>query len=334
MKYKSIVISRTDSIGDVVLTLPLAGWLKQHYPDVRITFLGAAYTRPVAEACVHVDDFIEWAPDGSWRLTVGQEIISRADLIIHVFPRKEIAVFAKEIGIPDRLGTTNRFYHWSTCNKLAAFSRKRSDLHESQLNFKLLSRVTGSPVPCLSEISGLYGLEKLVPLKAELSGLTDKKRFNLILHPKSKGSAREWGQENFSKLIGLLPRSTFRIFITGTEQEGKLLREAGFFNGSSPVTDLTGRLTLAELISFIAATDGLVAASTGPLHLAAALGKHALGLYPPIRPMHPGRWAPAGKNASFISLEKNCSKCRKTNDCECMRLITPEQVAEKLYQNL
>ena len=33
---KKIVISRTDSIGDVALTLPLAGILKSKYPDVRI----------------------------------------------------------------------------------------------------------------------------------------------------------------------------------------------------------------------------------------------------------------------------------------------------------
>ena len=30
--YRKIIISRTDSIGDVVLTLPLAGLLKKYYP--------------------------------------------------------------------------------------------------------------------------------------------------------------------------------------------------------------------------------------------------------------------------------------------------------------
>jgi ADP-heptose:LPS heptosyltransferase len=44
---KKIVISRTDSIGDVVLTLPLAGILKEKYPKAKIIFLGNTYTKPI-----------------------------------------------------------------------------------------------------------------------------------------------------------------------------------------------------------------------------------------------------------------------------------------------
>ena len=39
----SILISRADSIGDVVLTLPMAGVLKQILPGVKIIFLGKNY---------------------------------------------------------------------------------------------------------------------------------------------------------------------------------------------------------------------------------------------------------------------------------------------------
>ena len=47
------------------------------------------------------------------------------------------------------------------------------------------------------------------------------------------------------------------------------------------VTDLTGQLSLSQLVELIAHCDGLVAASTGPLHLAAAFGIRAVGLYAP-----------------------------------------------------
>jgi len=56
---KKIIISRTDSIGDVILTLPVAGVLKKHFPDSLIYFIGRQYTRPVIEACEHVDEFID-----------------------------------------------------------------------------------------------------------------------------------------------------------------------------------------------------------------------------------------------------------------------------------
>ena len=42
---KNILIVRTDRVGDVVLTLPLAGLIKKRYPECRITFLVKGYTR-------------------------------------------------------------------------------------------------------------------------------------------------------------------------------------------------------------------------------------------------------------------------------------------------
>ena len=58
-KISNILISRTDSIGDVVLTLPLAGMLKQLIPEVKIGFLGRKYTAPIINACEFVDEFID-----------------------------------------------------------------------------------------------------------------------------------------------------------------------------------------------------------------------------------------------------------------------------------
>jgi ADP-heptose:LPS heptosyltransferase len=91
-------------------------------------------------------------------------------------------------------------------------------------------------------------------------------------------------------------------------------------------------MSLENFIKFIGLADGLVAASTGPLHIASALGKHAIGLYAPMRPIHPGRWSPIGINARALVINKNCSKCRNTGDCECIRAIEPEQVARLLMK--
>jgi len=49
-----------------------------------------------------------------------------------------------------------------------------------------------------------------------------------------------------------------------------------------------------------------------------------------IKPMHPGRWAPLGKNADYFVADKECSKCKKSVHCECMENIQPESVKNKL----
>lgn len=330
--YRKIIISRTDSIGDVVLTLPLLGLIKKYYAGTDIVFLGQSYTRAVVEACEHADEFIDWKEISSLPFPEQVKYMQnlQAGLILHVFPVKEIAHLAKRAGIPERIGSTGRLYHYSTCNKLVRLSRKNSPLHEAMLNISLaFGLLKGSMIP-VEDIPGLYGMSRIKSLPEPLECLIDRERFNLILHPKSKGSAREWGSANFAKLSAMLPASEYKVFITGTAAEGAMLKEEGFFEKAGEVTDITGKMSLDEMISFIGAADGLIAASTGPLHLAAALGKVALGIYPPIRPMHPGRWSPLGKRVGYLVADKECSQCRKTGPCQCMLSISPLQVKQKL----
>lgn len=330
MLPEKIIISRTDSIGDVVLTLPVAGLLKKHFPSCKLIFLGKKYTRPVIDRCEHIDEFSDW--DEIKGLPISEQkkmfVSLGASAIIHVFPDKKIASLAKAARIPLRIGTSHRVYHLTTCNRLLNFGRKNSPLHEAQLNLKLLSPF-GIPADLqLSEFPALYGFTNTRAVPAGINDLTDKTRFNLVLHPRSKGSAREWGLDNFSKLIEILPAGKFKIFITGTKADGESMK--GFLAKNQKAEDLTGRFSLEELISFLDSCDGLVAASTGPLHIAAALGKKAIGIYAPMRPIHPGRWMPLGQNASCLVIEKNCSDCRKDLNCHCIREISAEQVRQRL----
>ena len=50
-KVDHVLLSRPDAIGDMVLTLPMAGALKAALPGVRITVLGRNYTRAVVGCC-------------------------------------------------------------------------------------------------------------------------------------------------------------------------------------------------------------------------------------------------------------------------------------------
>jgi heptosyltransferase-3 len=182
----------------------------------------------------------------------------------------------------------------------------------------------------MNELSSFYGLKAK---EKDFSGLLSRDQFNLIIHPKSKGSAKEWGLENFNNLINVLPPQDFRIFITGLKDEGELIqREAPELFDHPHVTNLTGQLNLEEMISFVGAADGLLACSTGVLHLAAALGKYALGIYAPIKPVHPGRWKPIGPFAAHLVLDKNCNKCGRDPYCECIRSISVDQVRNKLFE--
>lgn len=329
------LLSRTDSIGDVILTLPMAGFIKRLYPQSKVIFLGRSYTKDIVALSQYVDEFLNYdelekkpKPDAITQLKQ-----NKIDVCIHVFPKNEIAYLAKDAGIPLRVGTRNRFYHWVTCNKLISLSRKNSPYHEAQLNIRLLSFLSEDSAVKLQDIAALYGFTKLSQLNAEYSALVANEKLKVILHPKSKGSAREWGLHNFKALIQLLSPSQTQVFISGTAEDGvamkSFLQELKVF---PHVIDITGKMNLQQFIAFISQCDALVAASTGPLHISAALGKKAIGLFSSRRPIHPGRWAPIGVQAIALVNDPNCPVCATGKDCDCISKIAPDKVAQLILQ--
>lgn len=327
---KSILISRTDRIGDVVLTLPMAGYLKKHMPLLKIGFLCTDYTKPIVERSEHVDEIINWSDLQLLDIMNQVKKIEEYDSIVHVFPDKKIARLAKNAKVPWRIGTSHCVYNWLTCNKLVNLKRNKSFYHESQLNLILLRQFGLKEIPDLKEIATYYGIRHSVDNFH--SSYTDEK-ISIALHPKSGGSSREWSIENYDALIKLLDSSRYRIFITGSESEHSNL--APLIRNNSSVIDMVGKLTLVKFVDFLSSIDVFVAASTGPLHISAALGKIAIGLFPPKRPLFPLRWGPIGMRASYLTSGKEaCTNCRKTNICECLNSISPIKVKKEIESQL
>ena len=324
--FSNVLISRTDSIGDVILTLPMCAALKEKFPNIKIGFLGKAYTKPIIETCEYIDTFIDINDFLRSDVTINGE---KPQVIIHVLPKPEIAKKAARLKIPLRIGTRNRLYHWLWCNKLVKLSRKKSDLHEAQLNITLLRPLGITKQYTLPEIGDMYGLARLNSLSEKFISLINRDKYNLILHPKSQGSAREWPILSYIELIRILDKSKFNVFISGVEKDRAALHEL-FSAVGDDVNDIVGKMELREFMAFINQCNGLLACSTGPLHIAAALGKDALGLYSPVRPVHPGRWAPLGGNAKVFVEKDPCGKCKDAEGCTCVAKITPIAIKEYL----
>lgn len=327
---KTIIISRTDSIGDVMLTLPMCAFLKERNKNNRIIFLGRSYTKPIIENYESIDHFLNW--DDLRDLPPEQQISTiselKADVIVHVFPVKEIAILAKKSKIPERVGTSHRLFHWFTCNRRVNFTRKRSDLHEAQLNFNLLKPIIDVVIP---DLNTLINYTSFYKIKEENIGAELKNQLTgnyVVLHPKSQGSAMEWPMENYVQLARKLSDKGIKVVFTGTENEGKLFRQ--FIPEQEDIIDTTGSLTLAQLQTLIFRADALVACSTGPLHIAAFAGIKAIGLFSSRRPIHPGRWAPLGRNAVALVKDPECPRCRTGEECNCLKRITVDEVMSVL----
>lgn len=307
-----------------MLTLPLAGYLKQSIPGVQVDMLCRGYAAPVVNCCTFIDrtlavetvDIDRLFADGAY------------DTVIFAFPDRALGRAARRAKVPNRVGSSHRLHHWLTCNRLAHFSRVRSQLHEAQLNFALLKPLGIDHVPTLAEIGPLYGLQ--APRLPETDELAAAAPFNLILHPKSNGNGREWPLAHYAELAALLSSDPgITVWVTGSRAEGELLaRDGGALLAHPNVRNLCGRFDLRGLVALIGVADGLIASGTGPLHVAAALGRNTLGLFPPIEPIHIGRWGALGTNATSLSGAQRCGNCTGVQACTCMAAISPAQVAD------
>ncbi len=336
VKYKmeTVIISRTDGIGDVVLTLPMASILKDNGVK-KVIFIGKKYTRDIIATSESVDLFLDWDEIEKSENPVSFLAKLQADAIVHVFPNKKIARLAAKAKIPVRIGTSHRIFHLVYCNKLVSFSRKNSDLHEAILNLNLLkpfisvSSITKEMIPQLFRLAPDAQLSISEAEAKIVHSFLDTTKINLILHPRSQGSAREWGLDNYSSLINLLESKNFNVIVTGTNKEAESMKEFLYLNDKK-IINATGKISLAGFIHLINSADALVAASTGPLHIAAALGKVAIGLYAPMRPIFPTRWAPLGNRAHILVVDKKCNACKKGGACSCIQSLPAMDVVNIL----
>ena len=300
---RRIIVSRTDRLGDVVLTLPLLGLLGARWPDAEVVALVRRYAQPIMAASEHVHRVVEWPEHHDATDADRVELLRAidADTILHVFPRREVAAAARDAAIPRRIGTARRWFHWITCTERVNVSRKRSALHEAQLNLKIAAPLLGDTGLALGQLVPHIGLTRTTTLDARWATQLDRSRTIVLLQPLTGGTVPAWPLERWAALVAQLDPRRYQPWITGSAAEGDTLRP-WIASLAAHVHDATGQ-SLAELLSFTQAAHVFVGASTGPLHIAAALGVHTIGLYPARETGLLNRWAPLGARTSVLMPE-------------------------------
>lgn len=324
------------NLGDVVATLPIAGVIKQACPTAQVVFIGRRYAEPVVRASRYVDEFLD-----SEAVLADAAVLAAAkiDILVNPFPHREIAEAAYRAKVPVRIGNLMRGKYVRWCNRFVMYAKQGTGLHEAQLNLRDLRALGLHLTPGLGELAALAGVDRLPPLDPGHRALLDPARFKLLLHAKSQGNGREWPAENYLQLARSLHDQPVQVLLTGTAADGEKLQAACPELLQLPnVLPTFGRFTLPQFLAVIAASDGLIAAGTGPVHLAAVLGRHALGIYPARRGIQASRWAPLGPRGEALQAVETCTprmpgRCPKHfggGACWCTRAIDVTRVRARV----
>lgn len=331
--FSNILVCRTDKIGDVVLTLPVINVIKNHYPESKLTFLVSEYTAEIVDGHKAVDEIMIYKPNENIFRLAKKIKQKKFDLAIVVFPVFKIALALWLAGVPVRVGTGYRLFSF-LFNVRVFEHRKYAQKHEVEYNLNLLKAIGIKANEIKFDIFiPDSSLEKVKKVLNE-NGLSEGSY--IIIHPGSKGSARDLKPSKFKELAQKLSDFGFKIIITGSESEKELTKFVS--DGLKNVYDFAGLFNLKELSALIKNASIFISNSTGPIHIASAVGTPVVGFYPPIKVMSPRRWGPYidDKIIFMPNVPFECEKCigEKCKFFDCMDLINIDEVAKAIKEKL
>jgi ADP-heptose:LPS heptosyltransferase len=328
----NILFIRPDGIGDVILTLPAAIALKEQRPDVRLSYLVSRYAAPILEHHPAIDEVL--CDPGPGQSHARRALLIREfDAVVFFKPYRDWFWLAFRAGIPRRIGTGYRWYSLLLSDRVYEH-RSNFDKHESEYNLNLLKPlgITVSE----RKLPALYLTESEInQADVILEGLKSPR---VIIHPGSN-YARNWTATRYWGLIKELRTVGVNIILTGSDQEGRSFysHAQGDYLAPSGILNLSGQLTLRQMIAVISKCDLVVSGSTGPMHIAAALGVSTVSIFDPRRASSPVRWGPVGDRGSVLKPEvPTCEKCIYEN-CpywDCMDRISVWDVIAKMRETL
>lgn len=332
---ENILIVRTDRIGDVILTLPMAAVLKKHFPGCRVTFLLREYTKELAMNNPYIDETLVLnEKEGKPAFFKNLKMIraKNFDTVITVFPRFRIALFLFYAGISSRIGSGYRWYSF-LFNKKVYEHRKYGEKHELTHNINLLKALGVDET--VAEKECIYGFCSSEENKIKIENYAKENGIDLskpvvVFHPGSGGSAVDLPMEKMKELVNrTADKLDATVLITGDIKETEI---CGSFPKGERIFNLCGKFNLGGLIALIDFSSLLVANSTGPLHIAAALGKNVIGFYPKIKAQSPTRWGPFTEKKHIFVPPVNCGNCtrKQCEELNCMNTISVDEVFEAI----
>lgn len=328
---RRILIIRQDRIGDAVLATAIPREIKKRWPDSHVGVLVRGYTRPLFEHNPHVDEIIsddatpETRQETFWPM-VRRLRRSRFTHALMLLPEARYNYMVFCAGIPVRVGHGIILFHALTLARPVMTRKFRQGRHEAEYSMDLARSIGVRTDDVTPEIHLTSEEKALVDRRRGGSG---PRRRVIGLHTTSGQSAPNWAPEDWRKLAEeLLADGSLRVVVTDNEVPEVMRDLAG-------VAYPNIGAHLREALVNLGALDLLVSASTGPMHMAAALKVPTLSLFCPLPACEPALWGPLGNAARHVLPEKDYCRDRCPGDphvchLEGSRQAGPEAVARHI----
>ena len=299
-KPRGILLVRTDRIGELLLTTPAFGAVRESFPGAKITLIVKPSSSVVVEGNPCIDSIVKLDP-GSDLDSLSKRLRfirflggSGFDMAIIFNPSKFFNIAAFLAGIPVRVGYDRKLGFLLTN---AIEDRKYlCEKHEVEYNLELVSLVGAKTDNKSLSLTIDNNVSK--ELNIENSD-------NLVaLHPWTSDPIKQWPEKNFYELgKRLIKELNMKVVVIGGKEESGKSAEL-FNNFDINLNNIAGKTTLKQLAAILKKCKLLVSCDSGPMHLACAVGTPVIAIFRnDIIGKSPKRWGPWGKEHSVT--EKN-----------------------------
>jgi lipopolysaccharide heptosyltransferase I len=332
-----ILIVKLGSIGDVVHTLPTLNALRKTFPRSYISWLVEPASEEILIGHPSLDEIIVFERDKS---SIFKTVCAFLQLVKKLRNRKfditlDLQALIKsgiitilsgskiKVGFEAGSSRAEKMSHLFTNVKVKEGGFPHILERNLQFARKLGSRVSEIRFDIPVSQNGRKYIDSF--LKRE--SIYDKRI--IILHPGAGWSTKKWSLGKYAKLADEIS-SNFRdvsVILTWGPGEYNSVEEIHRMARSGPI--MAPKTTIGQLIPLLKRCKVLVSSDTGPLHIAAALGKRVIGLYGPTDSIRNG---PYGEGNFIIKKEMDCLGCwrKKCNRLDCMKGIQVSDVLEKV----
>ena len=332
-----ILILKPSSLGDVIQALPVLRLLKRHRPASEIFWWIDSHLAPLLEAdpdltgVVHFErrrwaapqhwpemlHSVRWMREQNFDWVIDLQCLARSGAFAWLANGKFL------IGLDEVREGARGFYDLAV---------RRASFHTHAVDWYLaVLPPLGIPV---------HNHFQWLPERPEIArGVRSKWQTGearwIAIQPGARWPNKRWPVEYFAELVRLLAQKfpDVRFAILGGKEDKSL---GGIISRIEPerCSNLCGQTSLPEMVEWLRHCDLLITNDTGPMHVAAALGKPLMALFGPTEPRRTG---PYGRLQNVLRIDLPCSPCLKSH-ChyekrnECLNALSPATVLERVLK--
>lgn len=338
--FSNILVKETNWLGDIVMSLPALRAVRKAYPKARLSVLIKKELASFFDGAAWIDEVIPYKLRKGIlrglqdRRDIVREIKSREfDLAVLLPNSFDSALWPALARIPRRAGY-ERYRRGPLLTDKIKPSAEILEVHQVNYYLHMLKQtlnIDGSADDFQPDVDAKSAqkMREYIAARRKMPG----RPLIALAVAAAYGPAKEWHAESYARLIDLLAKDhgVECVLVGAPNEKAKSQRVVELSKNGAIVA--AGETSVGEALALLSVCDGFAGNDSGSMHVSGALGKPTVGIYGSTRA---DRTGPLGARTCILYKQIECSPCLKRTcrygHYDCLKLITPEEVAAALVE--